>query len=198
MPHSLVLRQSVHKTLQAHLYPGDGLETAAIMLCHLGKGKSGFRLMANSLILIPSEVCPDRTSHSLSWPFADYMQPDKITEIDLKGLSIITIHNHPEGMDRFSAIDNRNDKQLFGSVCNWFDDGRPNGSAIMMPNGKIVSRLVDARGKFTIIESNSIVGKTFIFGNKAKLIKRYRTTASGFHRLLAKAPLTCFGECVLV
>ena len=138
------------------------------MLCHLGKGKSGFRLMANSLILIPSEACPDRTSHSLSWPFADYMQPDKITEIDRKGLSIITIHNHPEGMDRFSAIDNRNDKQLFGSVCNWFDDGRPNGSAIMMPNGKIVSRLVDARGKFTIIESNSVVGENIHIWKQSK------------------------------
>ncbi len=129
------------------------------MLCSLGTGKSGFRLMVNDLILIPEENCSVRKPHRLSWPFADYLPPDKITEIDRKGLSIFTIHSHPKGFDKFSSIDNDNDIQLFASVCAWFDDHRPNGSAIMMPCGKIISRLVDAKGKFTMIENHAIVGE---------------------------------------
>ena len=164
------------------------------MLCHHGKGKNGFRLMVYSLILIPSEECPDRTSHSLTWPFADYLPPEKITEIDRNGLSIITIHNHPADMDSFSTTDNRNDKQLFKSVCNWFDDGRPNGSAIMMPCGEIVSRLVDAKGKFTIIESNSVVGENISIWKQKKTDKAVpdygmrisQTFGKGTYNLLRK------------
>lgn len=128
-------------------------------LCHVGKGKSGMRLMANELILVPADACAERSAAGITWPFADSLPPEKITEIDQAGLSIVTFHNHPEGAERFSAIDDRNDKQLFASVGNWFDDCRPNGAAIMMPCGKIVSRLVDAKGRFTMIESNAVVGE---------------------------------------
>lgn len=128
-------------------------------LCHVGKGKNGMRLMAKELILIPAENCSERTAYGITWPFADYLPPEKITEIDHAGLSVVTFHNHPEGAERFSSIDDHNDKQLFASVGNWFDDGRPNGAAIMMPCGKIVSRLVDAKGRFTVIESNVVVGE---------------------------------------
>lgn len=164
------------------------------MLCHTGKGKRGLRLMVGELILIPGKICPVRTSHSLAWPFADSLPPEKIAEIDRKGLSIMTIHNHPNGVDRFSSIDNRNDKLLFASVGNWFDDGRPNGSAIMMPCGKIVSRLVDAKGKFTMVESNLVVGENiriwkhgkggkFVHGSGMRVVQ---TFGKGTFNLLRK------------
>lgn len=159
MPHSLALTPPQHTTLRTHLFPGDGLETAAILLCHHGKGKTGFRLIVAELILIPRSVCKVRTPSRLTWPFADHLPPEKITAIDKAGLSILTIHNHPSGIDRFSITDNRNDQQLFASVNNWFDDNRPNGSAIMLPDGKIISRLVDTKGKFTPIESTAVVGE---------------------------------------
>ena len=95
----------------------------------------------------------------MTWPFADYLPPDKITEIDKNGLSVMTIHSHPSGMDRFSRIDNSNDRSLFHSIGNWFDDERPNGSAIMIPDGKIVARLVALDGRFTPLRSVTAVGE---------------------------------------
>ncbi len=171
------------------------------MLCHHGNGKSGIRLMVNELMLIPSENCPRRTPHGLSWPFADCFPPKKISEIDRAGLSIITIHSHPEGVNKFSVIDNRNDKLLFGSVCNWFDDGRPNGSAIMMPDGEIISRLVDAKGKFTAIESNSVIGENIRIWKRGKTnrimpnygIRISQTFGKGTFNLLRKIRIGVVG-----
>ena len=151
-----------------HLYSGDGLEAAAIMLCHYGKGSWGFRLIVNDLILIPVDACPDRTPTYISWPFAKYLSPEKIMEIDQAGLSIITVHSHPSGHEKFSSIDNRNDRELFRSVCNWFDDGRPNGAAIMLPSGKIISRIVDESGKFKSIRSVSVIGENICIWKHGK------------------------------
>ena len=71
----------------------------------------------------------------------------------------MTIHSHPDGYDKFSDIDDRNDQDLFHSVCNWFDDGRPNGSAIMLPDGKIVARIVSPERGFIAIQSVTVVGE---------------------------------------
>jgi len=152
-----------------HLYPGDGLEAAAMLLCHSGRGKVGFRCMVSDIIAIPVDECGRRTKTFLSWPFAEHLPPDKIEEIDGTGLSIFTIHSHPSGFERFSATDDRNDRELFRSVCNWFDDGRPNGSAIMLPDGKIICRTVDAQGKFSPAERVAVVGESIrIWGKRPR------------------------------
>ncbi len=168
MNHSFVLTESQHQRLYQHLHSGDGLESAAIILCHHGRAKDNLRLIASELIFIPADICVKRTSTRLVWPFADYLPPEKITEIDKKGLSVITIHSHPDGIDRFSSIDNENDKLLFHSVCNWFDDNRPNGSAIMMPDGKIVSRLVTVNNKFVPIDCVATVGENIRIWKRPK------------------------------
>ena len=74
------------------------------------------------------------------------------------GQSVVTIHSHPNGYELFSEIDDQNDRELFASVCNWFDDGRLNGSAIMLPDGTIRARIVDVNGKFFELASVSAVG----------------------------------------
>ena len=163
-----MLTESQHQRLYRHLHPGDGLESAAIILCHHGKAKDNLRLIANELIFIPANVCVKRTSTRLVWPFADYLPPEKITEIDKKGLSVMTIHSHPDGVNRFSSVDDKNDKPLFHSVCSWFDNDRPNGSSIMIPNGKIVSRLVTVDGKFLPILSVAAVGENIRIWKRSK------------------------------
>ncbi len=168
MTNSFVLTQSQHQRLYRHLHPADGLESAAIILCHHGRGKNSLRLIAKDFIYIPAGACLRRSSTQLVWPFADYLSPDKITEIDKNGFSVMTIHSHPEGMDRFSLVDNNNDKLLFQSVCNWFDDDRPNGSAIMMSDGKIVCRLVNSQKRFIPIQCTAVVGETIQIWKRSK------------------------------
>ena len=159
MEHSLAITQNQHNHLLQHLITEDGNESVAIMLCHRAHGTNRTRLMLTEIIPIPAESCLNRTAVRVDWPVTEYLTPGKITEIDQEGLSIFTIHSHPLGHDEFSELDDDNDNNLFGSIGHWFDDGRPNGSAIMLPTGQIIARLVSADGKFILLDSVTVVGE---------------------------------------
>lgn len=176
----LVMTQKRHQEIFDHLFPGDGLEAAAVLLCNQGTGKKHRRLIAADTLLAPHDTS-DRKRRLVTWPFADCLTPETVTRIDQLGQSIITIHSHPNSMDGFSAIDDRNDKELFHSVCNWFDDQRLNGSAIMLPDGRIRARTVNGAGKFTEMESVCAAGDSI------RLWKRHKSRKKkGYERKLAQ------------
>ena len=80
--------------------------------------------------------------------------------MDKNDLSLITIHSHPSGFNDFSKLDDDNDKILFASVNNWFDDSRPNGATVMLPNGDIFGRVVSKKGQFKPFSHISIAGSS--------------------------------------
>jgi len=195
MNSSLALKESTFETLKKHLYPGDGLESAAIMLCHSGKGKGGFRLMVKEVIAIPAHECDKQSSTFLSWPFAKYMNTERIARIDKDELSVFTIHSHPSGFDDFSAIDDKNDKKLFGSICGWFDDDRPNGSSIMLPDGSIKARAYNVRGKnFFPVSSVSVVGKNIKIWKQKKAKDRVPDYAMRILQTFGKGTLSLLNQ----
>ena len=49
---SLTLTKNLHERLHAHLFPGDGLEAAAIILCARAPGPRT-RLLARDAIFVP-------------------------------------------------------------------------------------------------------------------------------------------------
>lgn len=153
----LALTERRHEAVFKRLFPGDGLEAAAVLLCNQGTGKQYQRLIVSDVLCLPHRLS-ERKERFVSWPFGDYLPPDKISDIDRRGQSIVTIHSHPNGYARFSEIDDRNDRELFASVYNWFDDSRPNGSAIMLPDGTVKARTVDAYGNFSDIPTVSVIG----------------------------------------
>ena len=194
MTHTLSLTKNLYDDLRTHLYPDDGLESVAIMLCHSGIGKLGIRMMVNQLILINTEFCYERSSKRLCWPFASCFSPEKISEIDELGFSVMTIHSHPSGFSDFSEIDDKNDRELFSSVCNWFDDGRPNGSAIMLPNGEIFARFVNHAGAFSPIQTVSVIGEDISIWKQSSIRRKIpgfglriaQTFGKGTYQLLRK------------
>ncbi len=155
---TLVISQNNYAEMREHLME-DGHEAAAIMLCHLGTTKSGNRFIVNEVILIPRKCCVIRRKDHLVWPFEKFMPPEKIEQIDREGLSIVTVHSHPNGQKYFSETDDKNDSLLISSICCWFDDDRPNGAAIMLPDGEIFCRCVDRHGKFTPVQTVTVVGE---------------------------------------
>ena len=148
--------------------------------------------MVKELILIPADKYKEQKSHYLSWAFSEYMTPEKIETVDKEGLSIITIHSHPGGYSQFSKIDDENDKKMFHSINHWFDDERPNGSAIMLPNGKIIARTVSKKKEFTPIQKVSVIGEDIKIWPQSKSdaqipgygLKIYQTFGKGTFDLL--------------
>lgn len=144
---TLVLAGADHQRLQGHLFPGDRLEAAAILVCSRVTN-GGVKLLVKEVVTVPHAEC-ERSSSRLTWP-GDYI--DKAIEIaDQDDLSLVFIHSHPNGYEDFSDLDDESDREIippvFASRRSLLAEATVHGSAIMMPSGAIRARLYGGNGR---------------------------------------------------
>jgi molybdopterin/thiamine biosynthesis adenylyltransferase len=149
-----------HTKLLAHLYPGDGMEAAALMLCGRHGGGARHVMCARKIVLIPHDQC-ERSPVRVTWPtrFGDGL----VAEAGRRGMAIVKVHSHPGGYEAFSDWDDRSDLSFFRSVSNWLEDGRPHGSAVMLPGGRMFARVVTEDGEFQPCDLVSVAGEELLF-----------------------------------
>jgi len=138
IPCTLTMTQHVHGQLREHLFPGDGKEAAAVLVCTRVPGRR-LRLLVRDVVPVPYEMCSRREPDSLTWP-SDYIEK----AIDLaqpEQLSIILLHSHPGGTPDFSVVDDRSDREIIPSIFQAC--GNLHGSAVMLPNGVVFARMYE-------------------------------------------------------
>ncbi len=144
---TLVLAGADSQHLQGHLFPGDGLEAAAILVCSRVTNE-GVKLLVKEVVTVPHAEC-ERSSRRLTWP-GDYI--DKAIDIaDQEDLSLVFIHSHPNGYEDFSDLDDESDLEIIPPVFASRRRSHPgtivHGSAIMLPSGAIRARLYGGNGR---------------------------------------------------
>ncbi|RYY80282.1 MAG: ThiF family adenylyltransferase [Moraxellaceae bacterium] len=132
---ALAIAANMHKQLVSHLFSGDGLESAAILLCSHSSG-SRLRLIAKDVIFVNNEDCKNRARNSITWS-GSFLEA-AIDKAESDQLSIILIHSHPGGQFFFSDTDNESDQITI--PCLYHGYNQLHGSAIMIPNGAILAR----------------------------------------------------------
>lgn len=152
---TLTLTGGQRDHLKVHLFPGDGKEAAALILCGRHDGASRHRLLAREVHLVPHAVC-ERREDLVSWP-VEWMD-DLADYAAAKHLSIVKIHSHPEGYARFSAADDVSDRRLFPGIHALVEGVAVHASVVMMPSGALFGRSVDADGAFEPLERISVIG----------------------------------------
>ena len=135
-PSALVVPAGMHAGLKTHLFPGDGYEAAALLLCAASPGQR-LRLLAQRLILVPHDACVVRTPDHISWPGLFIEQA--IDRGESEHLSIVMIHSHPGGLFSFSKVDDDSDAVTVPAVEAAYRANH--GSAIMVPSGAIRARI---------------------------------------------------------
>jgi len=151
-PVSLTLTDRQHAELHAHLFPGDGNEAVALLLCGRAVGTGRTRLMVRSVHPIPHALC-QRAPDRVTWP-TDAL-PDLLAQASKHGWSLFKIHGHAK-FDRFSDVDDAADQALFPSCHSWAEG--PHGSAVMLDCGRIFGRSVTADGDFAPLHHVNVVG----------------------------------------
>ncbi|MBX9591778.1 MAG: ThiF family adenylyltransferase [Hyphomonadaceae bacterium] len=146
-PASLVIAPAHHRQLRTHLFPGDGLEAAALLLCRR-IGQSRERYLVHDLILVPHAACGRREPDALSWP-GQYAE-QAVERADATDSSIVALHSHPGSLFGFSAQDDASDKVLLPAL--YHATNRPALSAIMLPSGAMRARMFVGRGPFQPLE----------------------------------------------
>jgi hypothetical protein len=150
-----------HKLLQQHLFPGDGNEAAALVLCGRRNGHDRHVLIARQIVPIPYEAYEERTPQRVVWPtrFVDPLLPNAAK----RSWGILKIHSHPTGYLAFSTFDNKSDLSFLGSMHQILEDGFPHGSAAMLPDGRIFGRILDANREFHSVELVAVAGDDVFF-----------------------------------
>lgn len=143
MRHALRFSGDQHRQLQQHLFPGDGLEAAALVLCGRLNGGDRHAFCARRIVPIPYNQC-ERTRETVDWP-TRFVLP-LVEEAMKRRMAIVKIHSHPINYEAFSRRDDEADKSFLGSVCTMLEDGLPHASAVMLPGGRIFARSVDDFG----------------------------------------------------
>lgn len=151
---TLTLTETQEAELRRHLFPGDGLEAVAFLVCGRRPG-ARHRLSVRRVELVPHARCSVRAPDRVTWP-TDVLPP-LLAEAERRGDALIKIHGHA-ALDRFSDIDDQSDRDLFPAIYCWLDDEAPHGSAIMMDDGRIFGRVCDAERRFTPFQRVAVIG----------------------------------------
>ena len=150
---TLALSQAVYRRLQAHLFPGDGLEAAALLLCASAHGRRR-KFLVRDIVEVPYAACSRRTFDSISWP-GEFVEM-AIERAEAEGLAIFAAHSHPGGLFTFSNIDDTSDKLLMPAL--FHGTGRNCGSAIMIPSGALRARMYESASAPTPVDLITCAG----------------------------------------
>lgn len=126
-----------YNELRAHLFPGDGLEAAAFILCGRRNTATGVIFLSHEVILVPYDIC-DRHPNRVTWK-SDVLPPilDKAKQ---RGFSVLKVHSHTASYEKFSPTDDESDTEVFRAVEDWTNDSTPNASLVMLPTGRMFGR----------------------------------------------------------
>lgn len=152
---SLTFSDQQRQELTRHLFPEDGCEAVALVLCGRATNGNRHRLLARRIELIPYAECSVRAPDQVTWP-TERLIP-LLAEAEKKSMAIVKIHGH-KGFDRFSTTDDRSDQELFPRIHCWLEQDLPHGSAILMDDGRCFGRVVDESGCFTPFSHVTVVG----------------------------------------
>lgn len=156
MKYALRMTEAQHVSLRAHLFPGDGLEAAALLLCGRAKGPTRQIFTVRRVLAIPHALC-ERRADRVTWPTQSV--DELLQEAYGRGQSIVKVHSHPAGYRRFSSVDDESDQTLYTAITSLLNDGLPHASLIMLPDGFLFGRLVGDAGHIgTGLESVMAVG----------------------------------------
>jgi hypothetical protein len=145
-----------HSQLMSHLFPGDGCEAVALLLCGRRESESRPALAVRKVVPVPYASCSVRTPDRVQWS-TDVLD-ELIPEIWKSNASVIKVHCHPGGFDRFSDVDDVSDQELATSFDGLFEEGRMHGSMVFLPDGSIFGRTLQGGSIGDALRSILVVG----------------------------------------
>lgn len=155
---TLALAGVTHEALRAHLFPGDGNEAAAILVCARSPDPR-CRLVVRQAILVPHDACSVRAADAIVWP-GSYIE-DAIDVAEPEGLAILLLHSHPGGWLDFSHIDDASDATVLPGLFEAFD--ACHGSAVMTPDGAIRARLYSPDMRCAPVDLVTVAGDDILY-----------------------------------
>lgn len=152
---ALSMSADQHALLATHLFPGDGLEAAALLLCGGTQHSDRYRLSVREVILLEHGMCK-RKHDRISWP-TDLIVPH-LDHAEELGLSVVKVHCHPGDFPEFSEVDDEGDRELLPIIRSWVGAAIPHGSIVMRPGGHLFGRYLWQENEMRPLDMISVAG----------------------------------------
>jgi hypothetical protein len=156
---TLAFAGATHTRVRRHLFPGDGCEAAAILLCTKPPKTLRNRLLVRDALVVPHEACARRDPDLITWPGTWIEQAIDAAEGD--DLALILIHSHPGGLFAFSEVDDASDRNVIPGLFHAL--GPLHGSAVMTPDGAVRARLYAPDMHRSPVDLVSVGGDDLLF-----------------------------------
>ena len=159
-----------HSQLMSHLFPGDGCEAVALLLCGRRESESHPALVVRKVVPVPYASCSIRTPDRVQWS-TDVLD-ELIPEIWKSNASVIKVHCHPGGFDCFSDLDDVSDQELATSFDGLFKEGRMHGSLVLLPDGSLFGRTLQSGSIGDDLRSILVIGNNIDVWSRQRVEQR--------------------------
>lgn len=161
MRYSITIQEHHYVELKDHLLNGDSNEHVAFIICgrSLVDGEEE-RLLSREVIVLDDVKLTESEPAKVSWDNKHFIEVLKKAES--KNFSVVLIHNHPEGFNQFSEIDDKGEKELFQLAFNRNGYNAIHASLIMLSDGNLIGRVWKTDLSNVQISLIRIIGKRIV------------------------------------
>lgn len=166
MKTNLRISGKMYDELRRHLFPGDGLEAVAFLLCSRHQYYSELNLLVCKVVPIPYDDCSERRPDKVKWSTKALLP--LLQEAAKRDQAVVKVHSHPTGFRSFSKVDDASDRDLYSSIYGWLQTEEPQASAVMLPGGEVFGRLILPDLTFAPIDKVALAGDDLRFWHHKK------------------------------
>jgi hypothetical protein len=142
---ALRLTAAQESQIRAHLFQGDGFESAALALCGQFPMAGGIGYSLHEIVHIPNDQCSAQQHNTVRWPVE--LAVPLLERAASLGLVLLKVHGHPPGFADFSSQDDETDRALAEAFCHLVDGDVTHLSAISLRSGDLRVRAVGRDGE---------------------------------------------------
>lgn len=161
MKYTITLQERHYTELKDHLLSGDSNEHVAFIICgrSLVDGVEE-RLLSREVVTLADDKLISSDPTKVAWDNQHFIEVLKKTES--KNFSVVVVHNHPEGFDYFSEIDDKGEKELFQLTFNRNGYNAIHASLVLLTDGNLIGRVWKTDLSNTPISLVRIIGKRIV------------------------------------
>ncbi len=168
MRYTLTISETHYTELRNLLIQNDGCERPAILLCgrslikdDVWDGGPEERFLSYTVIPIPDSEIISHSKTAVNWGTDTFRRTLKMASE--KDLAICLVHNHPNGANKYSSIDDENEPDLIRTIFNRNGGERAHASLVLTPDGELFGRAWTKNIKPNPFSMIRVLGNRFKF-----------------------------------
>lgn len=184
MRYTLTIQEHHFDELYQLTVKPDRKERPAILLCgkseiknDMWDGGGEVRFLSKEIIPIPDSYILEHSTDRVKWDTELFRKALKRAKDEQ--LQICLVHSHPSGYEKFSELDDEEERGLFETLYKRNGQTSPNLSLIVTQDKALIARVCSKALKYYSVDLIRVLGKRFNFFYPGRYLQH---TKEEFHR----------------